>query len=214
MGWKDEAGMTAARRLVLVTHATTAASSAGRFPGDEPLDPAGLRAADALTHPSRQESPWPARVGPELRCRQTAAALGLAVTVDEALRDRAHGVWAGRSLREVASAEPDAFTAWLTDVHAAPPGGESLAELVQRVGSWLEDRVREHLPGMARRQLAVTHPAVVRAAVVHALGAKPESLRHMDVGPLTRTDVSFRGGRWTVQLLGAYPLPAHNPQGW
>nr|BFE80044.1 hypothetical protein GCM10020093_026450 [Planobispora longispora] len=48
------------------------------------------------------------------------------------------------------------------------------------------------------RTVAVTHPAVVRAAVVHALGAPARSFWRVDVAPLARVSLTGRGGRWRL----------------
>ncbi|PWW56899.1 histidine phosphatase family protein [Actinokineospora spheciospongiae] len=177
-------------RLTLVGHGPTAATRVAAFPVDEPLsDPgpvstAGLgRVAVALR-------------GPETRCAQTATALGLAASVDDRLRDLDFGAWRGRTLDEVAAAEPAAVTRWLTDPAAAPHGGESLADLVARVGGWLDERPTDPAP-----VVAVTHPSVVRAALVHALGADPAAYWRIDVVPLSRTVLRGGPGRWSLRWL-------------
>jgi broad specificity phosphatase PhoE len=173
-------------RLVLVCHAATSATRRAAFPMDEPVEsPPSVRAERcdlALT-------------APETRCRQTAAALGLDAAVDERLRDRDHGAWAGRTLDELP--EPD-VTAWLTDPDFVPPSGESATEFVSRVHGWLDERA-----GDGRKVVAVTTPSVVRAAVVCAIRATQESFWRIDVAPLSRTLLSNRGGMWTLRSLAA-----------
>ncbi|MEU3456862.1 histidine phosphatase family protein [Micromonospora sp. NPDC006766] len=185
-------------RLVLVSHAPTAATRAAAFPQNEPLDPHGLADAVALANvlPRADE----VRCGPALRCVQTAAALGLAPAIDEMLRDADLGRWAGRMLDDVAAAEPDAVAAWLTNAAAAPHGGESLHDLLDRTGRWLGA-----LPGTVRTLVAVTHPMVIRALIVNAIGAAPASFWRIDIAPLTGTVLRGGSGRWTVRMI-AGPL--------
>src|SRR5262245_35629928 len=76
------------------------------------------------------------------------------------------GEWTGRTLEEVAAADPAAVRRWLTDTAYAPPGGESVEELVARAGAWLGA-----LPPGTHRTTA--EQAFVRAAVVHALELPP-----------------------------------------
>ncbi|PPK61470.1 histidine phosphatase family protein [Actinokineospora auranticolor] len=175
-------------RLVLVCHGATAATRGVVFPRDEPLSVEVGRGADL------------GRVdlvvrGPETRCAQTAAGLGLDAVVDERLRDADHGQWRGRALDEVAAGEPEAVTRWLTDPSAAPHGGESVLTVLGRVGDWLD----EHPAGA--RTVAITSPSVVRAALVHAIGADPAAFWRVDVAPLSRTVLRGGPGRWSLRWI-------------
>ncbi|WP_035307232.1 histidine phosphatase family protein [Actinokineospora inagensis] len=174
------------QRVVLVCHAATAATRGAVFPGDEPVE-----AVPAVVDLGEFDQ---VLRGPTLRCAQTAHGLGLAAEPDERLRDLDCGHWRGRGLDEVAAAEPDAMTLWLTDPDSAPHGGESVAALTRRVGAWLDER-------SARRTAAVTHPAVVKAAVAHALGAGPAAFWRVDVAPLSRTTLRGGPGRWTLRWI-------------
>ncbi|MGK5739324.1 histidine phosphatase family protein [Micromonospora sp. URMC 103] len=179
-------------RLILVSHAPTTATRAAAFPRDEPLDAHGLADATALAGAlSRVDE---VRCGPARRCVQTATALGLTPTLDEELRDGDLGRWAGRTLDEVAADEPEAVSAWLTDPAAAPHGGESLTDLLDRTARWLRG-----LPDVARTVVAVTHPMVVRACVVNAIHATPASFWRIDIAPLTATVLRGGAGRWTLR---------------
>ena len=91
------------------------------------------------------------------------------------------------------AAEPDAAAAWLSDPDARPHGGETLHELADRVGAWLDTQA-----ALGGRALVITHAPVVRAAVVHALGAPPAAFWRIDVPPLAITELHGRGGRWTL----------------
>lgn len=180
------------RRLLLVRHAPTSATRSFAFPADEPVDERGLGAAAALRAavPARTE----VLLGPALRCRQTAEAAGLdAATIEPALAECDFGSWTGRTLEEVDQADPDAAAAWMTDPAARPHGGETLEDVVGRVGGWLDDQTA--LDGGA---VAITHGGVVKAAVVHALAAPLSAFWRIDVAPLSITELHAHGKRWTV----------------
>lgn len=131
--------------------------------------------------------------GPEERTQRTAAALGLLFTLTEELRDCDYGTWKGRELAEVQSSEPDKVLTWLTDAAAKPHGGESILELIGRVDRWLtEQREAGHV-------IAVTHPSVIRAAIVSALNAPPQAFWRIDIAPLSVTDLRFNGRVWTLR---------------
>ncbi len=126
----------------------------------------------------RVDAAW---TGPETRARQTAEALRLQATVDPVLRDIDLGRWAGRSFDTVLAAEPEAIAAWTRDPDAAPHGGESVTALLDRIRPWLDTVGRD-----ARHVVAITHPAVIRAAVTIALDAGAGSFWRIDVAPLCR----------------------------
>ncbi|CAN5651992.1 histidine phosphatase family protein [soil metagenome] len=176
-------------RLTLVSHAMTDAMAAGRFPTDEPLNSVGLRQVDAATDLGMVDD---AVCGPEKRVRQTAELLGLQARVDHRLADLDHGRWRGDVLGNL---EPAELAIWLTDVTAAPHGGETIVSLVNRVRSWMDS-----LSSTRGRLVAVTHPAVVRAAVLVALDAPARSFWRIDVAPASRTVLHFRGQAWTLRV--------------
>ena len=140
---------------------------------------------------------------PERRVQQTANALGLFAVTAAELRDCDYGEWRGREFDELYSSNPDGIGAWLTDPDAAPHGGESLVNLIGRVSGWLNEH---HNAG---HTIVVTHPAVIRSAIVHVLGAAPQTFWRIDIAPLSLTDIRFNGNAWTLRSI-ACPLPERN----
>lgn len=187
-------------RLILVCHAPTAATRAARLPADEPLDKHGTNQARSAIGSLRRLDQ--VCRGPETRCQETAAALGLNAVIDPMLADLDAGTWRGHSISELEHNDPAALHTWLTDPDAAPHHGESVRELLSRVTHWLAE-----LPSTGR-VLAITHPSVIRAAVVHALSAPPESLWRIDVTPLSQTRLSGNNNRWTLRETGHLLAPA------
>ena len=187
-------------RLSLVCHASTSGLRTAAFPLDEGLDQFGTADAAAAAAPGTwsAEHCW---CGPELRTRQTAAALGLTATPDAGLSDCDYGRWRGSTLAEIQAKEPEAIRAWIGDPAAAPHGGESLLDLLARVGGWM-DRLHAG-PGRtgSTRIIAFSHPAVIRAAIVHALCAGASSFWRIDVGPLSQALIVGHAGRWTLRAI-------------
>ena len=175
-------------RLTLVSHAMTDATAAGRFPTDEPLNPLGHRQADATVELGVVDA---ALCGPEKRVRQNAELLGLAAAVEPQLADLDFGSWRGGVLGGVLPAD---LAVWLTDPTRAPHGGESVVDLVNRVHRWMDSLVSTR-----GRLVAVTHPAVIRAAILVALDAPAKSFWRIDIAPLSRTVMHFRGQAWTLR---------------
>ncbi|MET8324244.1 histidine phosphatase family protein, partial [Micromonospora sp. NPDC005189] len=190
-----------ATSLRLVAHGRTAALRRARFGGnDDGLDEGGRRAALALSPagPDRRALLGCTDVclsSPATAATQTAYALGLTPTVEAALADCDYGDWTGRSLEEIGTEQPDALREWLSAPDAAPHGGESVLALRNRVGHWLDGQ-----RGLGRRVIAVTHPLVIRVAVVHALGLPMATYRQLDVEPLAIVQLTDHGSRWQLRL--------------
>ncbi|CCK25550.1 alpha-ribazole phosphatase [Streptomyces davaonensis JCM 4913] len=165
-----------------------------RFADDTPLDERAQRQtrATAPTLPAATAH----RTAPSQRCRQTAEALGWDPLITEpALRDMDMGHWYGRTPEELATADPSAFAAWLSDPEAAPHGGESVADVCRRVAGWLDA-----LPADTGRMVAVVEQSVARAAVLCALSAPPTSFWRIDVPPLGAVQLTGRAGRWNLRM--------------
>ncbi|QNE19724.1 histidine phosphatase family protein [Kribbella qitaiheensis] len=178
--------------LTLVAHALTPALRGLVLGGAAEPDAASLEAARELKLNADEVF-----AGPEPAAVKTAEALGLTPKVEVALRDREYGDWTGRSLEELLTADPQQVGGWLEHPHTAPPGGESANDVLIRVADWLGDLSSASEDG-AKNVVAVVHPAVVRAAVLYVLEAPAESLRHVDVRPLSVVHLSAHTGAWSL----------------
>ena len=176
-------------RLTLLAHGLTEAMSARRFPIDEPLSDLGLRQVDAIGDLGAVDR---VLVGPETRTRQTAERLGCQPHTDQRLADLDCGRWQGGTLSSV---DPGELSQWMTDPTSAPHGGQSITALLERTANWLH--AISDQPG---RIVAVTHPAVIRAAIVTALDAPPEAIWRIDILPASRTTLHYRSRSWTLRV--------------
>lgn len=179
-------------RISLLCHGRTQAQRHGRFAlDDEPLE-----AGEAQRLAARvAEIKAPRRIlcAPEWRARQTAAAWSGDVELLDVLRDCDYGAWRGRSLAALQEEAAPALAEWLSDPASAPHGGESQAHLCARIGAWLDGF------GDDGHILVVSHPAVIRAAVLHALQAGAQAFNCIDVAPLALVDLRFHG-RWRLRV--------------
>jgi broad specificity phosphatase PhoE len=182
-------------RLTFLCSGATEANRKGAFPLDEPLEPKAAEAAAVLAGRLRRAE----RVltSPLVRATQTAKAFALASEPVETLRDQDFGRWAGRRISVVQQLEPEALATWLNDPEAAPHGGESLAEMAARVVPLLDE-----LMALKGHTVAVTHPAVIRLAVVSVLGAPIPAFWKIDVEPLSITELTGDGRRWALRISG------------
>jgi broad specificity phosphatase PhoE len=190
-------------RLTLICSGITQGTRKHGFPSDEGLEERSKRLAHALRHDLAE--PDRSLCSHALRARQTAEILGLAATIHEDLRDQDYGIWAGKTLAEIEKDEPEDLAAWLTDPNYAPAGGESIAGVTERTGAFLDEMRAE-----SGHVIAVTHPAVVRAAILNVLAAPLTAYWRIDTTPLSITDLRCDGRRW---VLRAHGLPSLDLKG-
>lgn len=174
-------------KLDLIGHGVTEAMRAARFPADEPLTEAGRNAVPAYRPPAAAT----VLTGPERRAVETAERLGLTGAAEEQLRDLDAGRWRGA---EMTALPPDELQRWLTDPAFAGHGGESVLDVVARTRHWLA--------GVAAggvSTVAVTHPAIIRSALLVALDAPPEAFWRLDIAPGSVTRLHHRR-QWNVRI--------------
>lgn len=187
-------------RLTMIASGATPSMRKGRFPQNEPLEPQALaRAAGLAGSLRRADRVW---ASPALAARQTAEALGLQATVEPLLAEQDFARWAGRSFEAVQAEDPAGMAAWFADPDAAPHGGESLADVARRGAALIE-----RMAGEGGHTIAVTHAVLIRAVIVHVLGAPLPSVWKIDIEPLSFTDLRSDGRRWVLRSSGVV-IPA------
>jgi alpha-ribazole phosphatase len=131
---------------------------------------AGLGVARVRTSPLRRACDTAAPI---------AAACDLLMEVDERLIEIDYGDWEGRPLGEF---PPDVLGQWRRDAAFAPPGGESLEVVADRMASFCDELLGDDVV------VAVSHVSPIKAAVTWTLGVSPELAWRMrlDVASLTR----------------------------
>lgn len=178
-----------ALRLTLIAHARTLAQKQARFALDEPIEVERVSAKDELKTLFGRRARF--LCAPELRTQQTGALFSEQLEIDATLRDCDFGAWKGRSVDDI---DPVQMGAWLADWQAAPHGGESIQHVLQRVSGWMDA-----LSGTGHL-VAITHPFVIRAALVNVLNCPPESFHAIDIEPLSAVDLRFNG-RWRMRAV-------------
>jgi 2,3-bisphosphoglycerate-dependent phosphoglycerate mutase len=97
------------------------------------------------------------------RARETAEiigrAVGVSITEDMRLRERAHGDWEAKTTAELDAQVPNWRELWRrVDLDMRAPGGESTRQVVARVTPMLEEIAAAHPNG---RVIIVTHGGVI-----------------------------------------------------
>jgi probable phosphoglycerate mutase len=178
---------------LLLRHGQTPMSVEKRYAGrtDIPLTEAGVAQAAAAAKRLASAGIDAIVASPLQRTVQTAEAVasvtGVPVTTDEGFRETDFGDWDGLTFAEVRERWPSEMTAWLADPQIAPPGGESFAEVSERVTAALA-RVLADRAG--QRVLIVSHVTPIKTLVTAALLAPPPALfrMHLDVAALCEID--------------------------
>lgn len=200
--------------LILLRHGETAWNRERRIQGqlDVPLNDEGVRqAAAAAARLSADAGHWGLAAEPDrpaaslvssdlLRCRQTAApiaaALGLDCRLEPRLRERAYGVFEGRTYPEIRGEDVARFERWQArDPDFRVEGAESLRGFAQRVESVLADLAEAH---RGRTIVLVTHGGVLDVVYRMARGLSLEAQRDFEVPNASLNRLRFSAGRFEL----------------
>ena len=172
----------------------------GRAPGHA-LSEAGREEAGRVAGALRGRTVAAVVSSPVQRAQETAApiaaALGLAVETDAALVELDCGEWTGMTfdtLRE----RPEWHRWNRFRSSAAIPGGETMLAVQARTVAALERLRAVH--GDAE-VVVVSHADVIKAALLHALGAPLDHMGRLEVGPGSRSVVAWHDE--TARVLAA-----------
>jgi probable phosphoglycerate mutase len=207
--------------LILVRHAITAASAAGRNLGqrsDLPLSDAGFELAGQLGRTLVAElaelphDEMRMLSSPALRCRQTAAAIAAALEVEESrvevepgLIEIDYGAWDGLSPEECRQRDPELRAAWEADPFVTRcPEGESGQDVVERAFASLGPAEEWLTADRARCAIVVAHNHVNRLRLCHLLGWPMREYRQRLVqDPGAYNLITLGGGTPVVRRLNA-----------
>jgi broad specificity phosphatase PhoE len=149
------------------------------------------------------------KVTPLSRTRRTADAIFAAgyprsePEVEPALIEQSLGEWQGlphAELPERLTLPKHAF--WPLAGQERPPGGETLAEVIDRVGTALERLAARHPD---QDVVAVSHGGSIRAAVAHCLRIGADSALHLTVQNLSLTRLERSREGWRVICVNELP---------
>ena len=201
-------------RFWMIRHAIVEENARALLYGtmDVPLCPESLVAQAPMYQALADRLPDPAHwiVTPLSRTRRTAEAIfragypAQALAVEPGLVEQHLGEWQGLAHAEL----PDrlvlpAHAFWPLGGEEEPPGGESIATVIARVGTTMERLAADH-PG--RDVVAVSHGGAIRGAVAHALGIGADHALHLAVQNLSLTRLERHPNGWRVVGLNELPI--------
>jgi alpha-ribazole phosphatase len=91
---------------------------------------------------------------------------------------------------------------WPLGGHERPPGGETMTEVIERVGAALERLALQHDQGDV---VIVSHGGAIRAAVAHCLRIGPDNALHLAVQNLSLTRLEKSPDGWRVVCVNELP---------
>jgi 2,3-bisphosphoglycerate-dependent phosphoglycerate mutase len=181
--------------LILARHGLTDWNTAQRFQGqsDVPLNDLGRRQAAALAKKMMGE-PLKAVISSDLqRARLTAQTIAEQHAVpwvnEPRLREVSFGKWEGLTYAEIQADDPQSLAVWEKDTLSfAPPGGESLAQLAERLCPLLK-RLTEQYAGQT--VLIIAHGGPLQALICLALGLPVERYWQFHLAPASISRLAF-----------------------
>ncbi len=166
--------------LVLIRHGETDWNLEGRYQGqsDVPLNERGVQQAEQVAK-RLQGQPLEAIYSSDLsRARQTAEALarmtGAPLHLDPRLREIDQGRWEGMLFEDIRQRFAEAFERRKRDpLQVAPPGGETVGQLQQRVLQAVREVLQSHPSG---RVAIVSHGLALAVVKVQLQGLPIEAV--------------------------------------
>jgi alpha-ribazole phosphatase len=200
-------------RFWLIRHAIVDENARAMLYGimDVPLCETSLLEQAPMYRALAARLPRPAawRVTPLSRTRRTAEAIFAAgyprtePEVEPDLIEQSLGEWQGlphAALPARLTLPKHAF--WPLGGHERPPGGETLVEVIDRVGAALERLAAQHQDADV---VIVSHGGAIRAAVAHCLRIGPDNALHLSVQNLSLTRLERSPEGWRVVCVNELP---------
>jgi broad specificity phosphatase PhoE len=122
--------------------------------------------------------------------------------VEPGLIEQSLGEWQGLPHHELPpKLLHKAHAFWPLAGDEKPPGGESMAEVITRVGAAMERLAETHSGDV----VIVSHGGAIRGAIAHALRIGPDNALHMSIQNLSLTRLERSPDGWRVQCVNELP---------
>lgn len=200
-------------RFWLIRHAIVDENARAMLYGvmDVPLCETSLLEQAPMYRALAARLPRPAtwKVTPLSRTRRTAEAIFVAgyphrePEVEPELIEQSLGEWQGLPHAELpARLTLPKHAFWPLAGDERPPGGETMVEVITRVGTALERLAGEYA---GEDVVIVSHGGAIRAAVAHCLRIGPDNALHLSVQNLSLTRLEHSEDGWRVVCVNELP---------
>jgi broad specificity phosphatase PhoE len=210
----------------LIRHAESIWNASGRWQGqaDPPLSPEGHQQAKLLAARLAALSPAALYASDLRRCVETAAAITAATGLEPnfrlELRETDIGRWSGLTTEEIQTTYPDEWSRMMSGQDFARGGGETAAQLLERVAAFATELAANHDGAPVA---VITHGGWIRHAIHHYLGHPPEWTRR-GFSNTSLTELTATPTGYTLTTLAdtthltppesstpSQPTPTHHP---
>ena len=182
--------------IYLIRHGHTEAIEKGKLYNDPEVEitEKGVNQARALGEFLKEVTPDELLSSTAKRVISTAGLIEEALKMknkpQEDLNEWSVGDWEGRTYLEVKKEDPEDYESWCADpIKNAPPAGESINDLCQRV----KTRIGEIIKANEGKTIAlVTHAGVVRAVLLNYLDIPVRNFWRISIsaGSVSKIDIS------------------------
>ena len=197
----------------LIRHAIVDENSRAMLYGvmDVPLCETSLIEQAPMYQALATRLPRPAhwKISPLSRTRRTAQAIFAAghpavpLAVEPDVIEQSLGDWQGLPHADLpARLEYGAHAFWPLRASENPPGGESLIQVIARIGATLDRLADQHA---GEDVVIVSHGGAIRAALAHAIGSDPDVVLHFSVQNLSLTRLEHHPEGWRVVCVNELP---------
>ena len=196
-------------RVIMVRHGESRANKEGKFAGgysDVPLLERGLRQAELMAEYAAEHydiaNVYTSRLQRAyITGKCVADKFGLEVKILDDLREIDGGCWEGCPFEEMGPRYPEEYRAWMTDRgNARCPGGESVAEMTERVLAALAQIAGEN-PG--KTVLLVSHATPIHAIYALAVNGSLDNMNSLPLAPnAALTIVDYENGKLRCEACG------------
>ena len=195
--------------VYLIRHGHTEPTENGKLYNDPDVELTenGRSQAKALGEWLQNESPELLVSSTAKRVLSTAELISerikLPNTPTDNLNEWSVGEWEGRTYLEVKKEDPADYKNWSKDpIKNAPPGGESIEDLYERVKTRIKEIIEEH---KGKKIALVTHAGVARAILVDALEMPIRNFWRLNISTGSVTKIDFSDNFSTVHFTNLKP---------
>ncbi len=193
-------------RLLLVRHGETNWNRENRYQGqsDIELSERGVEQSIKLAATLNKETIAAVYSSHLRRAHATAELLlPLPVQLDPRLREPDYGEFNGMAYAEMEMHAPEIYAQWQKDRSVAPPGGETLGQILNRIRDFMDEVPQKHPDSSI---VVVTHGEILCHLLCELLQQPNRNFRQFDTDNCSLTEVEISNGVRLIRFNDTHHL--------